>query len=158
MQRSRGSRNGWKWLGHGLQSLYGHLAGELHWIENPPKSMMLKWRGRDGFLAGTEEREARAQQIREVLPHLVCVIKLLDDQWAPEMAKLVRPKKAWGIVPAIGWAEAALRVLREAEDYLSVSEMLDAIVEEHDEVDLAEVGARRRREGVARAGEAVAQA
>ena len=78
-----------------------------------------------------------------MLPHLVCVIKLLDDQWAPEMAKLVRPKKAWGIVPAIGWAEAALRVLREAEDYLSVSEMLDAIVEEHDEVDLAEVGARQ---------------
>lgn len=45
--------------------------------------------------------------------------------------------------PPLGWAEAALNVLRDAVDYLSVSEIVDEIAERHDEVDLSVVGARQ---------------
>ncbi len=143
MERSRGSRNGWKWMAQGLKVLYGRWVGELDWIENPPKSMRRKWRGRDAFLEGADDRARRAEQIKDALPHILYVIRLLDPDWGPEMAKPVRPRKAPMPAPPLGWAEAALNVLRDAADYLSVSEIVDEIAERHDEVDLSVVGARQ---------------
>lgn len=81
MVQSRGSRNGWKWMAQGLQVLYGRWVGELDWIENPPKSMRLKWRGRDAFLEGADDRARRAEQIKDALPHILYVIRLLDPDW-----------------------------------------------------------------------------
>ena len=143
MASSRGQRTGWKWLVNNLQVLYGQHLGELDRIENPPKSMQRKWRGRDAYNEGAATREARAQQIREALPHMAYVIKMLDPEWVEEAATVIRPKRAARPAPSIGWPEAVLRVLRDADDYLSVSNILDEIVAPHDDLDLSPVGARQ---------------
>lgn len=139
----RGVQTGWKGLVHQLKGFYGRWAGELRYIENPPKSMGRKWRGRDAFEAAADERLQRAEHLREALPHIEYVIRLIEPEWRPEMAKLVRPSRGMGQRPPIGWAEAGLNVLEEATGYMTVGEMVEEIADRYDEVDLAPVGARQ---------------
>ncbi len=144
MKRSRGARNGWKHMEGQLKLFYGYLAGELMYIEKPPKSMDRKWRGREAFQAQAEARRERADRLQEALPQLLHVIQFLDPEWLPEMAKLVAPYKDRGAAPPVGWVEAAFSVLREADRHLSIGEVVKEIADRYDEVDLTPVGARQK--------------
>lgn len=144
MKTTRGARNGWKHMAEQLKLFYGRWAGELAWIENPPKSMGRKWRGRDEFAAAAAEREQRAEAIREALPHILYVIQLVDPAWRAEMAKLVRPHRQREPAPPVGWPEATMMVLRGATDYMQVTQIVDEIANTYDEVDLTPVGARTK--------------
>lgn len=66
-----GRKNSGKQLTAHLKRLYARLGGELRWIENPPKLRQKKWRGGDDFAAGADERQIRAREIRDALPHVI---------------------------------------------------------------------------------------
>lgn len=123
--------SGTQLLGH-LKTVYARLGGELRWIENPPKLRTKKWRGGEAFAAEAGDREARAEQLREAIPHIVYVIRMFEPEWNPEQQKLIRPLRRGPNRPPHGWADAAFDVLREADDWLTVRDMLDQIVERHD--------------------------
>lgn len=127
-----GKKNSGKQLTSHLRQLYARLGGELRWIENPPQLRLKKWRGGEAFAAEAEEREARAKEIREALPHIVYVIQMFDPGWRPEQEKLIRPLRRGPNRPPPGWADAAFEILREADDWLTVRDMLDRIVERYD--------------------------
>ena len=127
-----GRKNSGKQLTSHLKRLYGRLGGELRWIENPPKLRQKKWRGGEAFAAEAAERETRAEEIREALPHIVFVIQMFDPEWDPDQEKLIRPLRRGPNRPPHGWADAAYDVLRENGDWLTVREMLDRVVERHD--------------------------
>ena len=115
-----------------LKRLYGRMGGELHWIENPPKLRQKNWRGGEAFAAEAGERQARAEDIRTAIPHIVYVIQMFEPDWNPEQEKLIRPLRRGPNRPPHGWADAAFDVLREDGEWLTVREMLDRIVERHD--------------------------
>lgn len=127
-----GRKNSGKQLTGHLKTLYARLGGELRWIENPPKLRQRKWRGGDAFVAQAGEREARAEDIRQALPHVIYVIQMFEPDWDPEQEELIRPLRRGPNRPPQGWADAAFDVLRGADDWLTVREMLDRIVERHD--------------------------
>ena len=70
--------------------------------------------------------------IRQALPHVIYVIQMFEPDWDPEQEKLIRPLRRGPNRPPHGWADAAFDVLRDADDWLTVREMLDRIVERHD--------------------------
>lgn len=127
-----GRKNSGKQLTSHLKRLYGRLGGELHWIENPPKLRQKKWRGGEAFAAEAGERETRAKEIREALPHIVYVIQMFDPEWDPDQEKLIRPLRRGPNRPPQGWADAAYDVLRETGEWLTVREILDHVAERHD--------------------------
>lgn len=127
-----GRKNSGKQLTTHLKSLYARLGGELRWIENPPKLRQKNWRGGQAFAAEAAEREARAEEIRTALPHVVYVIQMFEPEWDPGQEKLIRPLRRGPNRPPPGWADAAYEVLREADDWLTVREMLDLVVERYD--------------------------
>ena len=141
----RGLRTGFPQLQKQLKGVYGRWAGELHVIENPPKSLKRAWRGRDAYEARAPERARRADEIREALPHLAYVIKMFDPDWRTEDAELVRPKAEVdpGPGPSVGWVSAAISVLREADRYLSIAEIVEEIADRWD-YDDSSVTARQR--------------
>ena len=141
----RGLQTGYPQLQTQLKGIYGRWAGELRQIENPPKTKNLKWRGRDAFASGAAERAKRAEEIKDALPHIAFVISLFDPEWRPEQAKIVRPsgKAEHDTNPSVGWTDAAMRVLRSADEFLSVAEIVEEIGQRWD-CDLSTVAARQR--------------
>jgi len=127
-----------------LKKLYGRLAGELAWIEKPPKTMARKSRGREKFLAEASLRAARAEEIREALPHVHYVIGLYDPEWSPGEFEPIRPKAEWGRPVGPSFTGTALDVLREAERPLEISEIA-ARVAERLGIDLPDSNARQMR-------------
>ena len=127
-----GKKNSGRQLTSHLRQLYARLGGELRWIENPPQLRLKKWRGGEAFAAEAEEREARANEIREALPHIVYVIQMFDPEWRPEQEKLIRPLRRGPNRPPHGWADSAFDVLRQADEWLTVREILDRIVERYE--------------------------
>ena len=130
-------RNSGLQLSKQLKLLYGRWAGELRWIENPPKLRQRAWRGGETFAAEAVERDARAERIREALPHITYVIQLVEPDWNPETAKLVRPSRGWAKGPPQGWVEAGYEVLRSADCFVTMAEIVEEVAERYD-LDLSE--------------------
>ena len=57
---------------------------------------------------------------------------MFEPDWNPEQEKLIRPLRRGPNRPPQGWADAAVDVLREYGDWLTVREILDCVVERHD--------------------------
>lgn len=125
-------KNGGQQLAKQLKKLYGRWAGELQWIENPPKLRQRAWRGGEDFAAQAAERKARAERIREALPHITYVIQLVEPEWNPETATLVRPSRGWTKGPPHGWIEAAYEVLRRADHFVTMREIVEEVAERYD--------------------------
>lgn len=132
MMTGLGRKNSGKQLTAHLKRLYARLGGELRWIENPPKLRQKKWRGGDDFAAGADERQIRAREIRDALPHVIYVIQMFEPDWRPEHEKLIRPLRRGPNRPPHGWADSAFDVLREADEWMTVREILDVVVDRHD--------------------------
>ena len=128
-----------------LKKLYQRYLGELARIEAPPKSMNRKWRGRDEYLEAAPARAARADQIREALPHLAYVIRIFDPTWDPLTAKPIQPSRRHDDRPrpSIGWSRAALMVLREADEPLTIAEIVSVICDRYD-IDISTVEESQR--------------
>ena len=129
-------------LPRALQAYYGRLLGELSWIEAPPKTMNRRSRRRDEFEASEPERLARAERIRDDLPHVLHVIRMLEPEWQPEAAKAVRPSKGWKQAPPGGWIGAARRVLQEAEAFLTIADIVEEVAAIYD-IDISDVADRQ---------------
>jgi len=126
-----------------MKRLYGRLAGELAWIENPPKTMARKSRDRETFLAEAPIRAARAEEITAALPHVAYVIGLYDPAWSPEETKPIRPKADWNRPAGQNITASAMDVLREAERPLEISEIVARIAMRGD-FELTDLHVRQR--------------
>lgn len=129
----RGLKNGCKQLIAQLNGLYGRTAGELLWLETPPKSMNRAWRGRDAFEAESELRAERLALLRDLVPQIEAVLRYLDADWSPADAKIVKPHRSQkGKVPSVGWTEAAFEVLRQSAEPLSIAEIASLVCQHYD--------------------------
>ena len=117
-----------------LKKLYRRHLGELAWIEAPPKTMARKSRDRDSFEAATPDRARRAVEIRGDLPHLAHVIRIYDPEWDEAAARPIRPKAKNKATPKPqqGWALAALTVLRDAAEPLTMADVVSIICDKYD--------------------------
>lgn len=129
-----------EWLKKALISEYAKLRGELLRIEKPPKYETRLKLDRDRFLAEAPQREARRQQIHEGLPHLAYVIRMFEPGWDDTTVKPIRPRAANTGLPPEGIGGAAMDILREASEPLTIAEIVDLIADKNgfvlDTVDL----------------------
>lgn len=126
-----------------LTTKYRELLGELAWIENPPKRMQ-RAAERERHEAGAAMRAARADQIKEALPHLAHVIRMYDPEWDAAAVLPIRPKAKKAGLPPQGIPAAVFDVLRDnLGRRLTVAEIVDAIADKHD-LDVSTVSARQK--------------
>ena len=129
-----------EWLKNALISEYAKLLGEIRRIEKPPKYETRLKADRERFLAEAPEREARRKQIHEGLPHLAYVIRMFEPEWDEAAVKPIRPRAANSGLPPEGIGGAAMDILREATEPLTIAEVVDIIAERNgfvlDTVDL----------------------
>lgn len=116
-----------QWLKKALIAEYAKLLGELKRIQAPPKYETRLKPDRDRFLAEAPQREARQRQIREGLPHLAYVIRMFEPEWDEADVKPVRPRAANSGLPPQGIGGAAMDILREASEPLTIAEIVDLI-------------------------------
>jgi hypothetical protein len=121
-------------IGGALKGLYRRRLGMLQWIEAPPKTMDRASRDGDAFRAAAPGRAAEAEKIKEDLPHIAYVVRLYDPTWDPASAKPIRPHTKHRATPKPrgGWALAMLTVLRGTHEPLTVTEIVEAICDQHD--------------------------
>lgn len=127
----------------GLDKLYRSLLGERDRITNPPKRLRRLEADRLADDAGAEQRAKRLLEINEALPHIAFVLKLYQPDWSEGQAKPIRPKADWSNLPPNGWTAAAVDVLRETNDPLTIAEVIEVIGTRFD-VDLSTVPLRQK--------------
>lgn len=128
-----------------LTKLYRRYLGELLWLEAPPKSMNRKWRGGREFLEDAPTRAARADHIREALPHIAFVIGIYEPTWHAASAEPIQPSVSHSARPRppTGWTGAALAVLKDSDEALTIAEIVAVICERYD-IDISTVAERQR--------------
>lgn len=127
----------------GLDKLYRSLLGERDRITNPPKRLRRLEADRLADDAGADQRAKRLVEIDEALPHIAFVLKLYQADWSEEHAKPIRPKADWSNLPPNGWTAAAVDVLRETSEPLTIADIIEVIGNRYD-VDLTTVVLRQK--------------
>ena len=127
----------------GLEKLYRTLLGERERIVKPPKRVRRLEADRVADDAGAEQRASRLKEIDEALPHIAFVLKLYRPEWLESDVRPIRPKADWSNLPPNGWSAAAVDVLRETNEPLTIAEIV-ALVGDRYDVDLSTVPLRQR--------------
>lgn len=131
------------WLRDELQRHYAKMLGELAWLDAPPKRLTRLLPDRQRFEAERPVRDARRAAIIEALPHLAYVIRMFAPDWDETSVKPIRPRAAKSGLPPQGISGAAIDILREAEQPLSIAEIVVRIADKHD-LEVDSVGQRQK--------------
>ena len=130
-------------LGVRLAKIYCRMLGELERLEHPPKRLVRLIPDREAYEAAAPERAARREVILEALPHVAYVVKMLNSAWDQSAAEPIRPKEPRRGIPPQGVAGAALDILKEATQPLTIAEIVEMLGESFG-YDLTTVAERQR--------------
>lgn len=127
----------------GLEKLYRQYLGERERITNPPKRLRRLEADRVADDANAQARANRLIEIDEALPHIAYVLRIYKPDWSEADVRPIRPKAEWSALPTNGWTAAAVDVLRQADEPLSIAEIV-SIVGDQNDLDLTTVAARQK--------------
>lgn len=111
---------------------YAKLVGELGWLDNPPKRLTRLLPDQERFEAEQPARQARREAVLEALPHLEYVIRMFEPEWDRAAVKPIRPRAPKSGLPPQGISGAAIDILREADQPLSIAEIVSRMADRHD--------------------------
>lgn len=126
-----------------LTEVYAKLLGERQRLIQPPKYVTRLRADRQAYAAAADERLQRIAKIDSDIPHLKCVIIMLDPQCDVDQIKPKRPRALNNVSMPKGIVGTALEILKQATFPLAVSEIVQIMGERYD-LDLSTVTERQR--------------